>query len=119
MKDGNVYALPTPGGRADRAFMWDEEAFTEYVGSVKHFHRVTVNTTHTYGYYGMFKPDIVEVADQIPRVGKPCFVTTETEGLFTPGGKKHCGVTTVLTPFWWLAVLYRFKRWRRRCLRTS
>lgn len=130
VRDGHVYALPTPGGRADRAYMWDTEAFTEHVGKVKHYHRVTLTTTHTYGHYGLFKPDIVEVANQIPRVGRPCFVTTEPDGLstsdgtvepdglFTADGKKHRGVTTVLIPFWWRAWLNRFRRWWRRCRRA-
>lgn len=115
IRDGAVFALPEPGGRADEAYMWDELAFTMYVGKVKHFHTVTWPTTHSFGCPALFKPDIVEVASQIPRVRMPCFVTTEpSEVLFTDGNKRHRGVTTVLTPVWWRAWLIR-RRARRGC----
>lgn len=81
-----VRAALQPGGSADRAYMWDlcEEDNTKDVGHVDDFDIETFATSHDWASTGLFKPDIFEIARQIPADGEPAFVTTEPTSIWPP-----------------------------------
>lgn len=104
--DGIVMAAPMPGGSSDKAYMWDaEKEFPVRVGPVSDFDQQVFDTFHTYGYYGLFKPDMHEVASQLPRIAQPAYVMTHPVSV-DPSQvlrdvnsiRRHRGRTTVFTP---------------------
>lgn len=59
------------------AFTWDPKPESRVTGLKK---LVSINTLHTYGYYGFFKPSIEEVIAQIPEDLLDKVVAFETFG---------------------------------------
>lgn len=62
-KDGNLCTIKQPDLRKT-AFTWDPKGLRKVKGTAVDV--ATVQTLHTYGYYGMFKPSIAEVLCQMP-----------------------------------------------------
>lgn len=87
-------AAPQPGGSDTKAYMWDaDEEFTVNVAPIEDFKRVEYETLHSYGHGGLFKPDMHEVASQLPEMETEGYVMTYPLGGFQ--GDRHKGLTTV------------------------
>ncbi|BBI30306.1 hypothetical protein QKT49_gp457 [Acanthamoeba castellanii medusavirus] len=111
-----IKSLP-PG----KAYMWEKTKTNEFMGVLcegagicgppdaegkrtKVMDVYSYPTLHTYGWYGFFKPDILEVVQQLPDAlfddYDKLYVTTEPAStdinrLMAPCGQYHMGKTTV------------------------
>ncbi len=96
-KSGDLFYIEDVDLR-DIAFTWNPKTTTKS-GGLKELARI--QTYHTCGYYGFFKPSIAEVLAQIPQehldrcVVYECGVGTLDVDNIVDGGSAHC-VTTVL-----------------------
>lgn len=75
--DGILHWIKQPQSLRNVSFLWSPEIFIPAPGFTE---ICTIQTLHTYGYHGVFKPSVAEVLAQIP----VCIVN-ETVAFYTEG----------------------------------
>ena len=75
--NNKLYYIKKPETLCSTSFLWSPKT-TVPAGNLEEV--CTINTLHTYGYYGLFKPTVEEVLSQIPHCVVDEVIAFEVDG---------------------------------------